>query len=119
MRRLIAFLLATFFFGSALAVPVSYQFRAFIGPRVTATSAKLPAALTPNTDVIGTLVLDPARTAEQMDSIVSLRLTKTDGTVIFDTASHQVFSNIEIRFDRGVETATIFGYTTTSAGTNL
>src|SRR5262245_7318592 len=96
MRRLFVFLLATFSFGSALAVPATYEFRAFVSARVIATTAKLPAQLTPNTDVIGRLTLDPSRIVDgKTDPIVALRLTKTDGTVIFDTASRQIFSSLE------------------------
>lgn len=117
MRRLIVFLLATFAFGSALAAPVSYEFRAFVGVRVTTTTAKLPAQLTPNTDVVGTLTLDPTRIVDgRIDPIVALRLTKTDGTVIFDTASRAVFSFVDTTSDNGIESVLIGGYTSTTAG---
>jgi hypothetical protein len=117
MRRLSVFLLATFAFGSALAAPVTYQFRAFIGARVTATTAKLPAQLTPNTDVVGTVTLDPTRIVDgKTDPIVALRLTKTDGTVIFDTASRAIFSSLETRSENGIESVQIFGYTSNAAG---
>jgi hypothetical protein len=108
MRRLLLCLLAAFACGSAFAAPVDYQFFAFVTTRHTGSSARLPAALTPDQTFIGTLTYDAAhRVNGGVSPVVALRLTTTDGTEIFNSASRPVFSSVMTRSQNSVESVLI------------
>lgn len=101
-------LLAAFTWASAFAAPVDYEFSAFVGTRDTDSFAKLPATLTPDRRIFGTLTYDPANVVNGGPSpVIALRLTTVDGTEIFNSAPARIFSSVTTRSQNGVESVLI------------
>jgi PKD repeat protein len=103
------FLFATFAVGNALAAPVEYGFLAVVGTRdQDVTDQKLPPQLTPRTQFIGTLTLDPARTVNgSIAPVVALRLRLIDGTEVFNSQSHPLSSTLTTSSAGGLESVLI------------
>lgn len=106
MRRLVTYVLAMFAFGSAIAAPIEYEFRAFVGTQEAQGSPAIPPFLSPSTELVGTLSFDPARTANGANSpVVALRLRTRDGVEVFNAQPDA--SSLETRSQIGLETVII------------
>jgi hypothetical protein len=106
-------LLAASLFHTTLAAPVSYEFSSYVGTRDTDGSPRLPGALTPNTEFVGTFTFDPART--EMDSstqqtviapVVKFELRTANG-VVLSSGPQPPFSRLETRSGPGGESVVI------------
>ena len=109
MRRLVVFLLATFTFSSAFAVPVVYEFRAFVGAQEAPFPGPNYRSLTPGRHVVGTFTFDPARSENgAIAPVVALKLVALDNAeIIFNSEGQSLSSTIETRAAGGVESVLV------------
>lgn len=109
MRRSLVLLLATLAFGSAVAAPVTYEFRAFVGTYENFTPGRGEnfGSLTPNKRFVGTLTFDPARMENgAVAPVVDLKLAELEsGQVLIQ--GNALESSLETRAANGVESAVI------------